>query len=280
MLFMASGQVSRALAGAAVLMIWAGAAAGGNPFAAEVIGYEAGTGVDPSFTDPSSALGAPTRFTGELAGFPSVVSPFSPAFGTDEILSVGFGGSLTLRFDAPISDAASNPFGVDFIVFANAGFADADFPNGSIGDDPFMFGTGAPVLVEASADGTSWESVQTRTLDLFPTLGYRDAGPFDGVPGSDPTNFRVAMDPSLGLADFAGLDYAEVLGLYGRSGGGIGFDLGASGLSEAMFLRFTHAGDLGQTFQIDGVSIVPAPTAVSLMGLGLCAVLRRRRAAA
>ena len=37
-------------------------------------------------------------------------------------------------------------------------------------------------------------------LDLWPTLGYRDAGAFDDAPGNVLTSFTTAMDPSLTLA--------------------------------------------------------------------------------
>jgi hypothetical protein len=279
MYFVCSIACRRWVEAGAVAALACGALAG-NPFAAEVVGYDAGVGAAPGFTDASTALGSATRFTGEALGFPSVVSPFSPPFGVDEIVSIGFGGSLTLRFDMPIVDAAANPFGVDFIVFGNAGFIDTNFPNGSVGSNPSMFGVGAAVFVEASMDGSTWFDVQTRQLDLMPTLGYLDSGPFDSVPGSVETNFRVATDPTVGLSDLAGLSYTELVDLYGRSGGGIGFDLSSSGLSEASYIRLSHAGLSGETFEIDAVSIVPAPATLSLVFFGCLSAARRRRASA
>ena len=272
--------VCRRWVGAGAVAAFAFGAHAGNPFATQVVGYDAGVGAVPGFMDASTALGSATRFTGESAGFPSVVSPFSPPFGADEIVSVGFGGSLTLGFDMPIVDSAVNPFGVDFIVFGNAGFIDTSFPNGSVGANPAMFGVGAAVRVEASMDGSTWFDVETRQLDLMPTLGYLDGGPFDSVPGAVETNFRVAMDPSLGLSDLAGLEYTELVDLYGRSGGGIGFDLSSSGLSEASYIRLSHAGLSGETFEIDAVSIVPAPASLSLVFFGCLSAVRCRRASA
>lgn len=275
-----SREVLRRWVGVTGVIVCAGIAGASGPFAVEVVQFESGVGGVPGFDQASSALGSATRFTGESSPFPSVVSPFSPPFGADEIVSIGAGGSLTLRFDSVIRNAASHAFGLDFIVFGNAGFIDTGYPDGLVGDAPIMFGTGAAVLVEASTDGASWHKVQTRQLDLFPTLGYRDAGPFDTTPGSIETDFRVAMDPSLGLADVAGLDYAGLLSLYGQSGGGIGFDLGPSGLESASYLRFTHAGSAGESFQIDAVSVIPSPPTTSLVLLGVCSVLRRRRVGA
>lgn len=255
------------------------ASAAGGPFADAVVDYDAGANPIPGYTDPGAVLGSPTRFTGVQFGFPSVVSPFSPAFDPGQVVSVGFGGSLTLRMGQTIRDDAAHAFGLDFIVFGNAGFIDVDFPNGSVGDAPAFFGQQAPVLVEASIDGHSWSQVATQVLDLWPTLGYRDAGAFDGVPGNLLTSFTTAMDPSLTLADVANMSYAELVGAYGRSGGGIGIDLSSAGLVEANFLRFTHMGSADQTFQIDAVAAVPSPACLPLL-IGFSGLWRTRRSRA
>lgn len=252
-------------------------ASAGNPFATQVVAYDAGIGTNPDYNNPTTALGSATRMTGELAGYPSVVSPFSPAFGTDEIVSVGFGGSITLRFENTIRNAANHLFGIDFIAFGNAGLIDTNFPQGEVGQTPMMFGVGAAVLVEASADGQNWFAVETRHFDLMPTLGYRDTGPFDGEPGADRTNFRVAMDPTISLNGLAGLGYAELIELYGASGGGVGFDLAGTGLEEASLLRFSHAGSMGETFELDAVSVVPGPGSAVVLAMGFVSVMRRRR---
>ncbi|RMH11617.1 MAG: hypothetical protein D6695_08785, partial [Planctomycetota bacterium] len=112
---------------------YAGTATAG-PFAASVVSYDPGSNAAPGYTDPTAALGSPARLTGIPAGFPSVVSPFSPPFDTDQIVSIGFGGSLTLELGQTAYDDASHPFGIDFIVFGNAGFIDTGFPNGLVGD--------------------------------------------------------------------------------------------------------------------------------------------------
>lgn len=252
------------------------ASVAGGPFADVVVHYDTGSNPIPGYTNPDDVLGSPTRFTGVQYGFPSVVSPFSPAFDPGEIVSVGFGGSLTLRMGRTIRDDASHRFGLDFIVFGNAGFIDVEFPQGFVGDAPAFFGQQAPVLVEASVDGNLWSQVAVQTLDLWPTLAFRDAGPFDGVPGSELTSFTRAMDPSLALADLAGMSYAELVGAYGRSGGGIGFDLSSAGLVEANYLRFTHMGSTDQTFQIDAVAAVPSPASLPLL-FGFSGLWRTRR---
>ena len=90
--------------------------AGDDPFADEVIAYDQGANPAPGYTDPATALCSPQRFTGEGV-FPSVVSPFSPPFGIDEIVSVGAGGHLIVRFDAPVTDDPVNPYGIDLLIY-------------------------------------------------------------------------------------------------------------------------------------------------------------------
>ncbi|MBX3322936.1 MAG: hypothetical protein KF757_08095 [Phycisphaeraceae bacterium] len=266
-------------AASAAIALAAGGASAGH-WASAVIDYDPGT--DPAFgyTDPAAALGAASRMSGASFGFPSVVSPFSPPFETDQIVSIGHGGSITLRMGRKIRDAAHHAFGVDFIVFANAGFIDVGYPSGLVGNAPTLFGVGASVLIEASNDNLHWFTVEMRRLDLFPTLGYLDSGPFDALPGSIESDFRVAMDPSLSLSDVAGLSYAELIALYGTSGGGIGLDLASSGLSEARYLRFTHGGDSFEPFEIDAVSVVPAPGGLAALMVGAGLALRRSRSSA
>lgn len=263
---------------AAVLLVVGSAGAG--HWASGVVEYIEGDDAAFGYTDPNAALGAASRMSGASFGFPSVVSPFSPPFETDQVVSIGHGGSITLRMGRVVRDRASHAFGIDFIVFANAGFIDVAYPAGLVGDAPALFGAGPSVLVEASNDNVHWFTVQMRRLDLMPTLGYLDSGPFDASPGSIESDFRVAMDPSLSLSDVAGLTYSELIALYGRSGGGIGFDLASSGLDEARYLRFTHGGDSFEPFEIDAVSVVPAPGGLAALLLGAGLALRRSRSSA
>ena len=83
-----------------------------GPYASTVVSFEAGSGGAVGYDDPTVALGPPERFTGEGV-FPSVVSLASSPFGTDEIVSIGSGGHLTVAFDEPVLDDPANPFGVD-----------------------------------------------------------------------------------------------------------------------------------------------------------------------
>lgn len=251
-----------------------------NPWADEIIDYLAGATANPGFLDPSTALGEPERFTGEGV-FPGAVTMFNPTFGTDEIVSIGEGGHLIVRFDDPILDDPTNPFGVDLIVFGNAGFIDADFPNGTLGDPAALFGAGM-ATIEVSADGMSFFDAGGFADGLFPTQGYLDVGPFDGVPGSVPSDFLKPVNPALSLSDFDGLSYAEALALYDGSGGGTPIDIAATGLSAVSYLRVSLADDgdgaTALNAEIDAFANVPEPASFGLLVMaGLVLFCRRPR---
>jgi hypothetical protein len=238
---------------ATVPVITAPARAGDDPFADEVISYDPGANPAPGYTDPQTALCAPQRFTGEGV-FPSVVSPFSPPFGIDEIVSIGAGGRLIVRFVTPVTDDPGNPFGIDLLIFGNTGFIDTDPPNGRVGG---AFGDDGGV-VEVSADGIEWHLVSGVPADgLFPTAGYLDAGPYDAEPGSAPSNFTRPVDPGL-LGDLEGLSHEEVIALYAGAGGGTGIDLASVNPDSVRYVRITNPGDPATTpaVEIDAFSDV------------------------
>ena len=81
-----------------------------DPWADAVVAYSAGVDGNPAYADATTALGAPERFTGEGI-FPGVVSPFNPAFGTDELVAIGRGGSLVAITTAPIGIGLSRRIG-------------------------------------------------------------------------------------------------------------------------------------------------------------------------
>ncbi len=243
-----------------------------GPYAVEVVAYDPGTNPAPGYTDPSAALGPPERTTGEGTPWPGDVTMFNPAWGTDEIVSIGEGGRLVLRFDHPVRDDPANPFGLDLIVFGNAAFWDGDYPNGvAVG----LFGNGAGRL-RVSQDGLAWFDLPGAEVDtLWPTQGYADtSGPYgaDGTVPADPTR---PVDPSI---EWMGLGYADLLAAYDGSAGGTGIDIAPAGLPWIRFVEVSVPVGAGGPVEIDAVAdVVPEPAAVLLVLVGGGAALLRRR---
>ena len=65
-----------------------------------------------------AALGEPSQ----VNPFGEATDPFDPPYGTNQIVSIGAGGSLVLAFHNPILNHPNNLFGYDFILFGNTGF--------------------------------------------------------------------------------------------------------------------------------------------------------------
>jgi len=241
-------------------------------FATSLISYNAGTGAAAGFDQPSSALGAPSTFTNHQFGGP--VDPFNPPFLAEQIVSIGVGGSLTVQFGAPIRNDAANPFGLDFLVYGNAGFAYSDFNAGITGGDLFGASTPGSTRVSVSADNVTYFTLDTSlspTIDTyFPTDG---AGTF-GVP----------VDPSLAnAASFNGMNLNQIRSRYAGSAGGTGFDLAwardTSGNPVPLdSINFVRVEVLSGKAEIDGLAAVPEPSTWAFIGLGAAAlVLRKRR---
>ena len=251
-------------------------------FASSVIEYLPGAGGSPGYDNPASTLGEPSRVTPGDFGGP--VDPFAPAYLPSQLLSLGAGGSLTVRFDAPVRNDPLNPFGLDFLIFGNSGFMvtnefDSEFNYiGVPATDGSLFGTDGLAEVSVSVDGLEFFTLNpdlTPALDaLFPTDGSGD--------------FSQPVDPSLSYAQFAGLTLEGIRGLYAGSGGGAGFNLDwardTSGAPVTLDeIRFVRVAVTSGRVEIDGLSVVvavPEPSALALGGLGLGALWRgmhRRR---
>lgn len=226
------------------------ALAGTDPFADRVVSYDPGPSPTPGYTNPAVALGSPERFTGEGI-FPSVVSPFSPPFGTDEIVSISPGGHLTLAFDEPITNDPNDLFGIDLIIFSNTGFIDGDYPNGVVAG---VFGDDGGVI-EVSADGINWHTISGVQADgLMPTMGYLDSGPYDASPGLQPTVFTRPVDPRLTLKHMFGRDLAGIRAVYYGAGGGTPVDIASTGLASISFVRISNPPGATDNIEIDAVA--------------------------
>ena len=240
------------LAVLAFIFPYGSAFADDDPFADIIISYTQGIGAASGYTDPQSVLGSPERFTGEGI-FPSVVSAFSPAFGTDEILSIGSGGQVTVQFNTPITDDPNNPYGIDLLIFSNTGFIDADYPNGVVGG---VFGNDGGAI-EVSADGVNWFPIKGASADgPMPTIGYIDSGPYDTRPGAILTDFTRPVDPLLTRDACLGLNNPQLIEKYRGAGGGVGIDIAQTGLAAINFVRISNPIDAPDSIEIDGFSDV------------------------
>ncbi len=238
--------VAATIAAAAMVTL----AAAEPPFANSVVSYEPGVGVPAGYDNPSAVLGSPTRFVDDFL-FPSVVSPFSSAYLPSDICGLGSGGSIVVEFADPVEDHPDNPFGIDLLIFGNAFFIDVAWPNGVVGG---LFGDGG--RVEVSADGIEFVEIPDLDADgLFPTLGYLDVGPYAEAPGMVPSDFTQPVDPAMAPL-LVGLEYEQLLSVYGESGGGAGVDLATVGLASIRFVRVSVGSQRGLTIEIDAFADV------------------------
>ncbi len=68
--------------------------------------------------------------------------------------------------------------------------------------------------------------------------------------------FTRPVNPSVGLDELLGLEFAQLLALYGGSGGGTGVDLGSLGLEAISFVRISTPLDAIANVEIDAFSDV------------------------
>ncbi len=197
-----------ALASAGFLLV---STSHGNPYAAAVVNYNSGSGYVAGYTNTSAVLGQPS--TADSYG--DAVDPFDPAWQTNQILSIGEGGWVTIEFDRPV---VHYPEGNrDFIIFGNSFF---DVTNYSATND--LWATDGDVIndagqarVSVSRDGVAFYTLNTA---LSPTVDYL-------FPTDASGEFRLPVNPALTPADFAGLTLAQIELLYGGSAGGASYDI-------------------------------------------------------
>ena len=229
-----------------------------SQFADSVVAYKPGTGVNTNYINPSSALGEPSRFTpGEFGG---PVDPFNPPWQSGQIVSLGTNGSLTVQFNSPILNDPAHPFGLDFLIFGNAGFTitNGNFSGGGITDGSLFGANTGANRVSVSADNLTY-------YVLNPAL----APAVDGLFPTDASgDFRLPVNPSLRGSDFSAHDLAGIRALYANSAGGTGFDISWAqdanrqpvSLSQISFIRVDVVDGKSD---IDGFAVVnPGPNAV------------------
>jgi len=256
-------------------------ASAADPWADEVIGYVQGTGVGNDWVtgnpinNPLTSLGEPTRFTGEAATFGGPTTPFSSAYRDDEVVTLGAGGSLTLKFDEPVVDHPLNPFGVDLLVFGNAFYE-------------LNFGTGLATglvdqdggLIEVSANGVDYFPVTGMADGPFPTVGYLDVTePLPSAAGAVLSDFTKPVNPAA-LNNVAGMNTSQIIAAYDGSGGGLGVDISSTGLASISFVRFSNPLGSPKTAEIDAVAdvrAVPEPATLALIAIAAAGIVGLRK---
>lgn len=253
-------------------------------FAAGVIDYQPGVGyatdwaTGAGFTDPLTALGEPSRVTVDPDpqwGGTFEVNPFSGPYLLSQVVSIGEGGSLTIRLGAPAVDAPSHPHGLDFMIFGNSAFliTNGDYTGGGITDGTMLGAAEAgSTRVEVSADNATY-------YELNPSL----APAVDGLFPTDGTgSFSRPVDLSIVATDFDGLDLPGMRTLYAGSAGGAGYDLAwamdADGRPAALdAINYIRVSVLSGHAEIDGFSVVPEPSSLALLVVGGAVLVGRVR---
>jgi hypothetical protein len=229
-------------------------------FADQVISYDPGYGYTVGYTNLDVVLGEPSRITPGTFGGP--VDPFNPAYLRSQLVSIGANGSLILKFDKPILDHPRNRFGIDFIIYGNAGFIitnafDPDTFNwiGIPATGGSLFGNNSGgSRVSVSRDGITFYELNPErapALDgLLPTDGLGD--------------FHTPADPTLTSTDFAGLTVEGIRALYYTSAGGAGYDLSwaldAEGRAVSLHaIHYVRLDVIQGKIEVDGAAAVFVP---------------------
>ena len=169
-------------------------------YASSVISYNTGSGFTAGYTNASSALGEPSRITPGQFGGP--VDPFSPPYLSEQLVSVGAGGHLTIQLDSPALNHPANPFGIDFMIFGNNGFVitNGDFGGGGVTDGSLFGANPGETIVSVSTDGTTY-------YRLTPSLTPVVDGPF---PTDGRGDFHKPVNPALNNNSFGGKNLSEI----------------------------------------------------------------------
>ncbi len=189
-------------------------------FATHVIRYHPGANFAPGYTNIGAVLGEPSR----VNPFGDTIDPFDPPYSTGQVISIGEGGALVVKFARPIFNAPRKPFGLDFIIFGNSGFVITnDF-------DPMTFDwIGTPATdgsLFANNSGLTRVSVSRDGFHYF-LLDTNQASVVDGFfPTDSSGDIGVPVNPALTATNFAGATLDDIRALYAGSGGGTGYNMG------------------------------------------------------
>ena len=227
----------------------------GSPFADSVVSYDPGVGYVPHFTNAWATLGEPSR----IDPYGEATDPFDPPYGANQIVSIGAGGHLVVRFHTPILNHPQNLQGFDFTIFGNAGFIITnDF-------DPATYAWIGIPATDGSLFGDS--TGRTRVSVSLDGIHFFELNPVfapavDSFPPTDGSgNFQVPLAANLSQADFAGATLESIRQLYNGSGGGASYNISwaidASGRTVSLrAIRFIRIEVLSGHAEIDALAAV------------------------
>jgi len=219
----------------------------GSPYAAAVLSYNPGTGYVPGYTNTYTVIGQPSA----ADSYGDAVDPFDAAWQTNQILSVGAGGWVTVEFENPVVHyPAGNR---DFIIFGNSFFDVPDNTNAfnQWYTDGHVINDGGVTQVSVSRDGTNFFTLTPEQAPLADYLYPTDAS----------GNFRLPVNAALTSTNFAGLTLAQIRLLYNGSAGGASYNIAwaQDTNGNAVFLpdiRYVRVDVLANHAQIAGFAAV------------------------
>ncbi|MFH1615306.1 MAG: hypothetical protein ABIG61_09515 [Planctomycetota bacterium] len=232
-----------------------------NDFAVFVVDYTEGVGAG-SYNNPYAALGRPALISGGDYPNMEVVVPVFQPWLPDEVVRIGQGGQLTLKFNHPVENDENNLYGIDFIMFGNAfmvigggGYWEYGNPEGTVVAGTIAAEKG---LVAVSQDGISWYMYDANTGpwadDFASTAAYEwDEANDVWAEELDPTR---PVDPNLTAETLAGKNVAQLINEYDGSAGGTGFDISIFGLDWIQYVRILDDPNSGVSTEIDAISDV------------------------
>ncbi len=245
-----------------------------NDFAVTIINYTEGTGVGSDwlsqqrFNNPQAALGAPTRQTTGDGWFvpvdtPVPVQPVYPAFRASEIVVIGNGGQLTVKFNHRVSNDINNPYGIDFIIFGNGLQIASNTQSWTPTTNPetFILTGGFNTeggIVSVSQDGQHWYSFDDPNSPHANSFAATASYNWNRTNHcwSEPLDPTKPVNPALKASDFAGRSLADLIEAYDGSAGGTGFDLADVGLNWIKYVRITDNPNSNATTKIDAIADV------------------------
>lgn len=224
-------------------------------FADDVVSYDPGVGFVARYVSPEVALGEPSR----INPFTEATDPFNPPYGTNQIVSIGAGGSITVHFHTPVLNHPNNFHGLDFTIFGGAGFIITNEFDLSTFDWIGTPATDGSLFAQSTGEARVY--VSPDGINFF-VLNPALAPAVDHFPPTEAAgSFHVPVVPGLTASDFAGATLEDIRILYNGSAGGASYDISwaqdASGNSVSLqAIRFIRVEVLSGKAEIDGFAVV------------------------